>query len=42
LATLIGLATGDVIDWTRPDGANFQLTVLDVLYQPERAGALHR
>jgi regulator of nucleoside diphosphate kinase len=39
---LIGLATGDVIDWTRPDGASFQVTVLDVLYQPERAGELHR
>lgn len=39
---LIGLAVGDSIDWTRPDGATFQLTVLDVLYQPERAGELHR
>lgn len=39
---LIGLAAGDSIDWTRPDGAAFKLTVLDVLYQPERAGELHR
>lgn len=39
---LIGLKTGDSIDWNRPDGASFQLTVLDVLYQPERAGELHR
>ncbi|NHZ66223.1 nucleoside diphosphate kinase regulator [Massilia genomosp. 1] len=39
---LIGLAVGDSIDWSRPDGASFQLTVLDVLYQPERAGELHR
>ncbi len=39
---LIGLAVGDSIDWQRPDGASFQLTVLDVLYQPERAGELHR
>ena len=39
---LIGLAAGETIDWTRPDGASFQLTVLDVLYQPERAGELHR
>ncbi|NHZ94333.1 nucleoside diphosphate kinase regulator [Massilia sp. CCM 8734] len=39
---LIGLAVGDSIDWHRPDGASFQLTVLDVLYQPERSGELHR
>jgi regulator of nucleoside diphosphate kinase len=39
---LIGLAAGDSIDWSRPDGAAFKLTVLDVLYQPERAGELHR
>ena len=39
---LIGLAAGDSIDWQRPDGASFQLTVLKVLYQPERAGELHR
>ena len=39
---LIGLSRGDSIDWTRPDGAAFKLTVLDVLYQPERAGELHR
>jgi regulator of nucleoside diphosphate kinase len=39
---LIGLAVGDSIDWQRPDGASFQLTVLEVLYQPERAGELHR
>jgi regulator of nucleoside diphosphate kinase len=39
---LIGLACGDTIGWRRPDGAAFQLTVLDVLYQPERAGELHR
>jgi regulator of nucleoside diphosphate kinase len=39
---LIGLAAGDSIEWTRPDGALFEVTVLDVLYQPERAGELHR
>jgi regulator of nucleoside diphosphate kinase len=39
---LIGLAAGDSIDWSRPDGVAFKLTVLDVLYQPERAGELHR
>lgn len=39
---LIGLKAGDSIDWNRPDGATFQLTVLEVQYQPERAGELHR
>jgi regulator of nucleoside diphosphate kinase len=39
---LLGLSIGDRIEWTRPDGALFEVTVLDVLYQPERAGELHR
>lgn len=39
---LLGLSIGDRMEWTRPDGALFEVTVLDVLYQPERAGELHR
>ncbi|HEX9174353.1 MAG TPA: nucleoside diphosphate kinase regulator [Telluria sp.] len=39
---LLGLSIGDRMEWMRPDGALFEVTVLDVLYQPERAGALHR
>jgi regulator of nucleoside diphosphate kinase len=39
---LIGLATGDTIDWSRPDGSTFHLTLLEVMYQPERAGHFHR
>lgn len=39
---LIGLSVGDSIEWTRPDGACFEVRVLEVQYQPERAGELHR
>lgn len=41
-SALIGLKSGDTIDWSRPDGSAFQLTLLEVVYQPERAGQLHR
>jgi len=41
-SALIGLSVGDTIEWTRPGGELFQLTVLELLYQPEREGALHR
>jgi regulator of nucleoside diphosphate kinase len=41
-SALIGLSVGDSIEWARPGGALFQLTVLELLYQPERAGELHR
>lgn len=41
-SALIGLSEGDKIEWTRPGGELFELTVLELLYQPERAGALHR
>ena len=39
---LLGLKAGDSIGWTRPDGAACQVRVVDVLYQPERSGELHR
>lgn len=39
---LIGLSEGDTIEWARPGGELFKLTVLELLYQPERAGELHR
>lgn len=39
---LLGLAVGDSIEWTRPNGVLFEVTVLDLLYQPERDGELHR
>lgn len=39
---LLGVRAGDGIAWARPDGATCIVKVRDVVYQPERAGALHR
>ena len=39
---LLGLKTGDTIEWRRPDGAMFALTVRGIAYQPERDGQYHR
>ena len=39
---LLGLAVGDRISWPRPDGQLAQVCLLDVLYQPERAGEFFR
>lgn len=41
-SALLGLETGKSIAWTRPDGAAFTVKLLEVVYQPERAGELHR
>lgn len=39
---LLGLSAGDCIDWPRPDGQLAQVRLLEVLYQPERAGDYFR
>lgn len=41
-AALLGLSVGDSISWPRPDGQLSQVRVLEVLYQPERAGEYFR
>ncbi len=41
-SALLGLAVGDEIEWPRPGGGSMQLTIAEVLYQPERAGELYR
>lgn len=41
-AALLGLAVGDSIAWPRPDGQLTKVRLLEVLYQPERAGAYFR
>lgn len=41
-AALLGLAVGDRIVWPAPGGASIDVQVMDVVYQPERAGELHR
>ena len=39
---LLGLSVGDAIDWPRPDGQLARVRILEVMYQPEQAGALVR
>ncbi|TAL91155.1 MAG: nucleoside diphosphate kinase regulator [Rhodanobacter sp.] len=41
-SALLGLARGQQIDWPMPDGHKRRLKVLEVTYQPEAAGHLHR
>lgn len=41
-AALLGLSVGDSISWPRPDGQLVQVRLLEVLYQPERAGEFFR
>jgi regulator of nucleoside diphosphate kinase len=38
---MLGLAEGDAIGWTGPDGRHITVEVLEVAYQPERAGDFH-
>ena len=37
-SALIGLSKGDSIKWTKPDGSKVDVTILEITYQPERAG----
>ena len=39
---LLGLSEGDEIAWPGPDGDALTVRVLDIVYQPERAGDYHR
>lgn len=41
-SALLGLSVGDELDWRRPGGRHVTVKVLDVPYQPERAGEYHR
>jgi regulator of nucleoside diphosphate kinase len=41
-SALIGLRVGQHIEWPTPDGRRRQLRVLDIDYQPEASGDLHR
>lgn len=41
-SALLGLAVGQTIDWPVPGGGNERYRIVDVVYQPERAGELHR
>ena len=41
-SALLGLAVGEELDWPRPGGGVSTVRVMEILYQPERAGDLHR
>ena len=41
-AALLGLAIGQSIDWTTPDGKPLRLRVTAISFQPEAAGDFHR
>lgn len=41
-SALLGLSRGQQIDWPMPDGRKRRLHVLEISYQPEAAGHLHR
>lgn len=40
-SALLGLAEGDTIEWAGPGGKNLTVRVLEIVYQPERAGDFH-
>lgn len=41
-SALLGLRVGQDIDWPTPDGRKRHFRVLEIEYQPESAGDLHR
>lgn len=41
-SALLGLSQGDEIEWPKPGGGFIKVRLKDVVYQPERAGELHR
>jgi len=40
-SALIGLSQGDEIEWPKPGGKLMKVKVLEITYQPERAGEFH-
>lgn len=41
-SALLGLSQGDEIEWPKPGGGLVKVKLSEVVYQPERAGELHR
>ncbi|HET8700784.1 MAG TPA: nucleoside diphosphate kinase regulator [Nitrococcus sp.] len=39
-SALLGLSVGDELEWPRPGGGMTKVRVIEILYQPERAGKL--
>lgn len=41
-SALLGLSQGDEIEWPGPGGKKLKVRIVEVSYQPERAGEYHR
>ncbi|WP_026289570.1 nucleoside diphosphate kinase regulator [Thioalkalivibrio sulfidiphilus] len=41
-SALLGLSVGDSIAWPTPKGGEMNVRIMEILYQPEAAGELHR
>ncbi|WP_286716182.1 nucleoside diphosphate kinase regulator [Thalassolituus sp. UBA2009] len=41
-SALLGLSVGDEIEWPGPSGKAMQVSIGEILYQPESAGEFHR
>ena len=37
-SALLGLSTGDEIEWPRPGGGMIKVRIVEIVYQPEREG----
>jgi len=40
-SALLGLSQGDEIAWPKPGGGELKVRIVEVVYQPERAGIYH-
>lgn len=41
-SALLGLSVGDELEWPKPGGGSTRVRVDSIVYQPEKAGELHR
>lgn len=41
-SALLGLSVGDEIEWPRPGGGILKVKIVEIIYQPERAGEFNR
>ncbi|OOG23627.1 nucleoside diphosphate kinase regulator [Thioalkalivibrio denitrificans] len=41
-SALLGLSVGDSIAWPSPRGGDMTVRIMEILYQPEAAGEMHR
>lgn len=41
-SALLGLSTGDEIEWPGPGGKPIGVKIVEIVYQPERSGEFHR